>query len=350
MELNKSAGPLISIVILNYNAEKFLDECINSIYKTKTVSFEIILVDNASTNKSYRECIKKFPEIKLIENKKNLGYCEGNNVGIKASKGEFIVVLNPDTIVTPTWLYELIRAYQKNGKGIYQPKILATTDHNILLSSGQFIQLFGFGYSRGKGDKDVQESRNIEKIGYASGTCLFTSKTILEKLDYFDPFLFAYHDDLDLCWRAAMFGINSFYVPTSVIFHPIEGYSFKWSELKFYLMERNRHYCLLTHFTKSNYLKILPSLILVDFAVSLFYLKKGMFITKIKTSLNILKNLIKISEQYKKIQSKRIMSDKEILNIFQDEIQIPKWVANEENSDSFNNFLNRLSKITRNFL
>ena len=348
--MNESAGPLISIVILNYNAEKFLDECLNSIYKTEKVNFEIILVDNASTDKSYREYVKKFPEIKLIENKKNLGYCEGNNVGIRASRGDYVMVLNPDTVVTPTWLFELIHAYQKNGEGIYQPKILATTDHDMLLSSGQFIQLFGFGYSRGKGEKHVQENNNIEKISYASGTCLFTSKAILQQLDYFDPFLFAYHDDLDLCWRAAMLGISSFYVPTSIIFHPIEGYSFKWSKFKFYLMERNRQYCILTHFSKTSYLKMLPSLILIDFAVSLFYLKKGMFTTKIKTSLNILKNLTKISKKYQKIQDTRTLSDKEILNIFQDKIQVPKWVVSEENSDSFNNFLNKLSKTTRNFL
>jgi len=341
---------LVSIVVLNYNAGKLLDDCISSIYKTEKVNFELILVDNASTDKTYRECIQKFPDVKLIENKKNLGYCEGNNVGIRASKGNFVVVLNPDTVVNPTWLYELIRVYQENGEGIYQPKILATTDHDMLLSSGQFIQLFGFGYSRGKGEKHVQENNNIEKISYASGTCLFTSKAILQQLDYFDPFLFAYHDDLDLCWRAAMLGICSFYVPTSIIFHPIEGYSFKWSKFKFYLMERNRQYCILTHFSKTSYLKMLPSLILIDFAVSLFYLKKGMFTTKIKTSLNILKNLTKISKKYQKIQDTRTLSDKEILNIFQDKIQVPKWVVSEENSDSFNNFLNKLSKTTRNFL
>ena len=343
-------NPLVSIIILNYNAGKLLKECIDSIFQSNYKKYEIILVDNNSNDNSHLECKQKFQSINLIENKKNLGYCEGNNVGIRASKGEFVVVLNPDTILTPTWLHELIHAYQENGEGIYQPKILATTDHDMLLSSGQFIQLFGFGYSRGKGEKHVEESKDVEKIGYASGTCLFTSKNILEKLEYFDPFLFAYHDDLDLCWRAAMFGIRSFYVPTSVIFHPIEGYSFKWSKFKFYLMERNRQYCLLTHFTNSSYLKMLPSLILVDIAVSLFYLKKGMFITKIKTSLNILKNLRKISKKYKKIQSNRTSSDKEILNIFQNEIQVPKWVASEENSESFNNLLNKLSKISRSFL
>ena len=348
--MTESSEPLVSIVILNYNAGKLLDDCLHSIHKTEKVNFEIILVDNASTDKSYKEYTQKFPDVNLIENSKNLGYCEGNNVGIRATKGEFVVVLNPDTIVNPTWLHELLHAYKKNGEGIYQPKILATTDHDMLLSSGQFIQLFGFGYSRGKGETHIEGSNNIEKIGYASGTCIFTSKKIIEKLNLFDPFLFAYHDDLDLCWRASMLGINSFYVPSSVIFHPIEGYSFKWSKFKFYLMERNRQYCLLTHFTKSSYLKMLPALILVDFAVSLFYLKKGMLITKIKTSLNIIKNLPKISKKYKKIQSDRTLSDREILNIFQDKIQVPKWVASEENSESFNNFLNKLSKMTRNFL
>jgi len=348
--LTESSEPSVSIVILNYNAGKLLLECVESIYQSQNNNFEVILVDNASTDKTYRECIEKFPDIKLIENEKNLGYCEGNNVGIRSSKGEFVVVLNPDTVVNPTWLSELIHAYQDNGEGIYQPKILATTDHDMLLSSGQFIQLFGFGYSRGKGEKHVEQHNKIEKIGYASGTCIFTSKKILEKLNLFDPFLFAYHDDLDLCWRAAMLGINSFYTPTSVIFHPIEGYSFKWSKFKFYLMERNRQYCILTHFSKSTYFKMLPSLILVDFAVSLFYLKKGMLITKLKTSLNILKNMKKISKKYEQIQSTRIFSDKEILNIFQDQIQVPKWVVSEESSRFFSNFLNKLSKTTRNFL
>ena len=348
--MTESSEPLVSIVILNYNAGKLLDDCLHSIHKTEKVNFEIILVDNASTDKSYKEYTQKFPDVNLIENSKNLGYCEGNNVGIRATKGEFVVVLNPDTIVNPTWLHELLHAYKKNGEGIYQPKILATTDHDMLLSSGQFIQLFGFGYSRGKGETHIEGSNNIEKIGYASGTCIFTSKKIIEKLNLFDPFLFAYHDDLDLCWRASMLGINSFYVPSSVIFHPIEGYSFKWSKFKFYLMERNRQYCLLTHFSKSSYFKMLPSLILVDFAVSLFYLKKGMFGTKIRTSLNILKNLTKISKKYQEIQSTRILSDKEIIKIFQDKIQVPKWVVSEESNEIFNNFLNKLSKITRSIM
>ena len=348
--MSKINGCLISIIILNYNAGKFLLECVESIYKSENKNFEVILVDNASNDKTFRECKEKFSDITLIENEKNLGYCEGNNVGIRRAKGEFVVVLNPDTVVKPDWLNALIHAYESNGDGIYQPKILASTDHNMLLSSGQITQLFGFGYSRGKGEKDMNEFNKLEKISYASGTCLFTSKKILEKLNLFDSFLFAYHDDLDLCWRGALLGINSFYVPQSIVFHPIEGYSFKWSKFKFYLMERNRQYCILTHFSKSTYFKMLPALILVDLAVSLFYMKKGMLIIKLKSSLNILKNTKKISEKYNQIQSQRKYSDKEILGFFHDEIQVPKWVVSEMSNTLFNNFLNNLSKITRRFI
>jgi hypothetical protein len=348
--LNEKSNSLVSIIILNYNAGKLLHECVESIFKSHNKNFEVILVDNASSDKTYKQCKEKFNDITLLENKKNLGYCEGNNVGIRHAQGEFIVVLNPDTLVEPDWLDELISAYENNGDGIYQPKILANTDHGMLLSTGQVLQLFGFGYSREKGDKDTDIHNKLEKISYASGTCLFTTKKILEKLNFFDPFLFAYHDDLDLCWRAAMIGINSFYVPTSIIYHPIEGYSFKWSTFKFYLMERNRQYCLLTHFSKSTYLKMLPALILTDIAVGCFYFKKGMLIAKLNSSLNILKNIKKINDKYHQIQNQRKYSDKEIINLFKDEIAVPKWVISEKSNTFFNKFLNQLSKFTRKFI
>ena len=345
--MNEKSNSLVSIIILNYNAGKLLHKCVESIFKSHNKNFEVILVDNASSDKTYKQCKEKFNGIILLENKKNLGYCEGNNVGIRHAQGEFIVVLNPDTLVEPDWLDELISAYENNGDGIYQPKILANTDHSMLLSTGQVLQLFGFGYSRGKGDKDTGKYNKLEKISYASGTCLFTTKKILEKLNFFDPFLFAYHDDLDLCWRAAMIGINSFYVPTSIIYHPIEGYSFKWNSLKFFLMERNRIYCILTHYKHKTIFKMFPALILVDLGVFFFYLKKGVGWQKIKATFDIIKNLKKINERYNHIQKTRNLSDKEIIKNFQDEIQVPGWILHEETNRFFNKFLKKLSELTR---
>jgi len=338
--------PLVSIIILNYNAGKLLEECIDSIYKSNYKNFEIIVVDNNSKDNSHIACNEKFSSINLIENKKNLGYCEGNNVGIRNSNGNFIVILNPDTIVDPNWIDELLLGYQKFGDGIYQPKFLTIDNESIIQSTGNMIQLFGFGYSRNKGDQDEKQFNSIETVNYASGTCLFTSKQILTQLDLFDSFLFAYHDDLDLCWRASMQGIKSYYVPASIVFHPSEGFSFKWSNLKFFLLERNRLYCLFTHYSRSTFLKFLPALILVDIAVGFFYLKNGLFTEKIKASLNILKNFRKINSRYIEIQKKRTVDDKTIISHFKNEVILPKGI-NLKNKIPFNSTLRFLSKLCR---
>ena len=341
---------LISIIILNYNAGNLLIDCVSSIQKSNYTNFEIILVDNISKDNSHKKCKDNFPTIKLIENKENLGYCEGNNVGLRTAKGEFVVVLNPDTIVDSNWLDELLEAYQNNGEGLYQPKFLATSDNSMLLSTGQMIQLFGFGYSRSKGDKDEKLFEKIEQIDYASGTCLFTSKKILKKIGLFDPFLFAFHDDLELCWRAALNRIKSFYVPKSIVYHPIEGTSFKWSPLKFKLMERNRKYCLLTLYDRSTFYKMLPALIVVDIAVFFFYLSKGLMKMKILADLEILKNLKIINKKYSENQKIKNISDKEIIHSFKNEVIVPRWIVNNKINSLFNNFLKTISKITKNIL
>ncbi len=353
MERNESKNDdldfksLVSIVILNYNAGNLLLECVDSIFKTNYEHYEVIVVDNASKDSSHKKCKEEFPKIHLIENKENLGYCEGNNVGIRQAKGNYTVILNPDTIVDPNWLKELIVAYKTYGDGLYQPKFLTTSDRSVLMSTGNMIQLFGFGFSRGKGELDLGQFEQNETIGYASGTCLFTSTNLLRKLGMFDPFLFAYHDDLDLGWRAALQGIKSHYVPKSIVYHPPEGFSFKWSPYKFYLLERNRQYCILTHYSRSTFYKLLPYLILVDVAIFFFYLRKRMLRLKIKASLDIIKNRRAIKQRYLEIQNDRKVNDRKIVENFSDEISVPKAVNDETSSRLFNKFIRTLSRLAR---
>ena len=342
--------PLVSIIILNYNSENLLIDCIDSIKKSTHKNFEIILVDNASDDQSHKKCKEKFKDIKLIENSENLGYCEGNNVGLRVAKGQYVVILNPDTIVDPYWLEELLNAYRSNGRGIYQPKFLATSDNSMLLSTGNMIQIFGFGYSRSKGDHDDKKFEKLEKINYTSGTCIFTSKEILDEIGLFEPFLFAFHDDLELCWRASLININSFYVPKSIVYHPIEGTSFKWKPIKFKLLERNRKYCLLTLYDRITFFKMVPALFLVDVVVFFFYLSKGLVKMKISADMEILKNLRYINKKYTQNQSIKKISDRELIHQFKNQVDVPEWVVNSETNQHFNNFLKKISIFTRKFL
>jgi len=338
-----SENLLVSVIVLNYNAGELLLNCIESIKKSTYKNLEIIVVDNISTDKSQKRCKEKYPDIKLIQNNENFGYCEGNNIGIREAKGDYIIILNPDTIVESNCIEELISAYSKFGEGLYQPKILSLNEKQVLQSTGNMLHIFGFGFAKDKGRKDGEGDEEIKKIGYASGTCLFTSRNVLDKVGLLDSFLFLYHDDLDLGWRASQIGINSYYVPKSKIYHA-ESYSLKWSAKKFYWLERNRKYCLLTHYSKKTYAKMLPSLLLVDFFVWFFYLSKGFVGAKIKADLDILRNKKSIEKKYQELESKKIVPDEELVKKFPDEIFVPVDVTEGSVNRRFNSILSRLSK------
>ncbi len=335
--------PLVSIIILNYNAGKLLLDCVESVKNSNYSNIEIIVVDNISSDNSQIRCKEKYQGIKLIQNKKNFGYCGGNNIGIKEANGDFITILNPDTVIEPNCIKELVLAHEQMGEGLFQPKILSLNEENVIQSTGNMIHVFGFGFARDKGKKDIIKQEKIEKIGYASGTCLFTSKQVFEKIGLLDEFLFLYHDDLDLGWRAAQIGINSYYVPNSKIYH-VESYSLKWSAKKFYWLERNRKYCILTHFSKKTYSKMRFSLMLVDLFVWIFYFSKGFLGAKIKAEIDIQKNKNEIERKYHELETKKKISDIDLIKQFPNEIFVPTNVSQNSINQGFNSILTKLSK------
>ena len=341
--------PLVSIIILNFNAGKLLLNCIESLTKLTYQNIELIVVDNNSSDNSQNECKQKFSQIKLIQNQNNSGYCGGNNIGIKEAEGEFLVILNPDTVVEPNLIEILINKYSIHGEGLYQPKILSLEDKQILESTGNMIHIFGFGFARDKGNLDNNEINKVTKVGYAAGTCLFSSKKIFLKLKLFDEFLFLYHDDLDLGWRAAQKGIISYIVPQAKIYHA-ESYSLKWSQKKFFWLERNRRYCLMTHYSKNTLNKINRELLITEFLIWIVYISKGFLSAKIKAELDLIKNKELITKKQKEIENEKVISDIELINTFPNRIEIPKFVSDNFLTQLFVNSIEKLSKKAKNKL
>ena len=109
--MSQKEQPLVSIIILNYNAGKLLLDCVDSVFSSNYKNFEVIVVDNVSTDNSHKKCKEMFRKIVLIENKMNLGYCKGNNIGIENANGEYIIILNPDTVVEPNWIQKFLDAH-----------------------------------------------------------------------------------------------------------------------------------------------------------------------------------------------------------------------------------------------
>ena len=339
-----SQNELVSIIILNYNGNEFLENCIESIFRETKQKYELIIVDNNSPDKSGEKFSKKYESCKFILNKKNLGVSEGLNIGIRNSNGTHIVLLNNDLIVAPKWLDYLFEAYEEKGNGLYQPKFLKMKDKNIIDSAGNLISIFGFGFSREKGRKDNFQYNTIEEIGFAAGTCLFCSKEIFDKVGLFDEKLFAYNEDLDLGWRAKLLNYKSYYVPKSIVYHHGSA-QWKWSGEKFYLLERNRWIVLLSNYSIKTILKLLPSLLIIEFVLLGFFMKKGMLIKKLKSYGGIIKFLNHIKKRRKENKRLKNVNDNEIFKSFCCTIETPLEVSETEGIEKFNKLLKFLGNF-----
>ena len=182
-QLNDLDSPLVSIIILNHNGGEMLLSCLRSVFSTHYSPMEVILVDNGSTDRSPEEAANKFPGLKLIRLGKNLGYCRGNNIGIKASKGKYIALLNSDTLVHENWLKAIVAiAVDRPDVAFIQPKILMMNNPQVINSAGNQIHIAGFGLCRGIGQLNKNQFEIVDEICYASGACVLASRDAIEKI------------------------------------------------------------------------------------------------------------------------------------------------------------------------
>ncbi|MFW9803591.1 MAG: glycosyltransferase family 2 protein [Candidatus Thorarchaeota archaeon] len=220
--------PLVTIIVLNYNGRGMLQWCLPSILKTDYPNYELLLVDNASSDDSVEFVRKRYPSIRIIVNEENLGFAEGNNRGIRLARGKYIALLNNDVLVEPEWLIELVRiAEQKTQVGALAPKIMAlkvdtanqpVQKTRLIYNTASCQDIVGFAYSRGDAHIDRGQYDDVEEVLAACGICMVSRKA-LRTVGFFDSTFFFSHEDIDLSWRMRLAGFKVYYVPTSIIHH-----------------------------------------------------------------------------------------------------------------------------------
>lgn len=233
-------NPLISVIVLNWNGIRFLERCLGSLASQTYASLEIIVVDNASTDGSAGLVREKFPQVKLIVNETNLGFAGGNNVGIRASRGRYIMILNNDTHIDPRCVEELKGAIEKNEKyGACASKVLLRPEENLIDSAGIVVGMDGLSIGRGRlepGDRYDEET----EVFFASGCACLFRREMLEDIGLYDGDFFAYAEDTDMGWRARLAGWKCNYAPRALVYHLHSASSGTYSHLKAFLVERNR--------------------------------------------------------------------------------------------------------------
>lgn len=232
-------GSALSVVIVNWNAGEYLPRCLSSIFK-EDLNTEVILVDNASIDGSQREAKRLFPQIKLLQMGENRGYSAGCNAGIKASNGEFILILNPDTVVLPGAFSQLIRFAKEHPEaGIIGPQLIGF-DGKIQMSCRRFPS-YETGLFRGTFlERLIPKSRTLSRylmsgwdhssprcVDWVSGAAMLLRRDFLYEAGIFDETFYMYCEDVDMGMRAKEFGWKVMYCPYARILHRIGGSSDK---------------------------------------------------------------------------------------------------------------------------
>jgi GT2 family glycosyltransferase len=229
----------LSVVIVNWNAGEYLPRCLESIYG-QGVDLEVILVDNASTDRSERMAKKMFPQIKLIQMGENRGYSAGCNAGIREAKGEFVLILNPDTVVLPGALERLLEFARDNPRaGIIGPQMIGF-DGKVQMSCRRFPS-YETGLFRGTFlERLMPKSRTLSRyllsgwdhstpreVDWVSGAAMLLRREFLKEAGLFDETFYMYCEDIDMGMRAREFGWKVMYCPYARIMHRIGGSSDK---------------------------------------------------------------------------------------------------------------------------
>ena len=216
----KALPPRVTVVIPNWNGERFLSSCLDSLREQSFENFETILVDNGSTDDSVAFARHNFPEVRVLPLGENKGFSVAVNAAIKASRAEYVALLNNDTETDPGWLAALVKAAEAYPKaGLFASKMVDFNDRRVLDGAGDALRRSGLPLRLGHGEPDHGQ---YDEAAYVFGACAGAAlyrRDMLNDIGLFDEDFFAYCEDGDLSFRAQLAGYRCLYMPEAVVYH-----------------------------------------------------------------------------------------------------------------------------------
>ena len=209
----------ITIVIPNLNGMRWLEGCLGSLRKQTDRDFETILIDNGSDDGSVDFVRARFPEVKVRAYHRNTGFCRAVNAGIRMSRSRYVLLLNNDTVCSERMVEELHRAMDADEKRFScAAKMIRLSDPSVLDDAGDFYCALGWAFARGKG-QDAGRYSGAQEIFACCAAAAIYRRSMLEETGLLDERHFAYLEDIDLGYRAQIFGFRNWYVPAAVVYH-----------------------------------------------------------------------------------------------------------------------------------
>lgn len=220
-------APLVSIVILNWNGQKYLEQFLPFVMASTYSNFQVVVADNASSDDSIPFLQSYYPLVKILELDKNYGFARGYNEALKNVEGDYYVLLNSDVEVMPSWIEPVVELMESNRSiGACQPKLLQQQNRHYFEYSGAcggWLDRLGYPFARGRifdvCEPDHAQYDDSAPIFWASGAAMFVRAELYHELGGLDDFFFAHQEEIDFCWRLQRKGFLVYSCPASVVYH-----------------------------------------------------------------------------------------------------------------------------------
>lgn len=213
-----------SVIIPNWNGRQHLDACLQSLSRQIFADFEIILVDNGSTDGSQAYLREHYPDVKLVELPENRGFTGACNLGFTVARGEYILLLNNDTEADPKWLESIVDAFERYPDvGSVASKILLFNSRDQFHAVGDYYRLDGIPGNRGIMEKDLGQYDREEMVFSACGAAAAYRRTLIEQIGFLDDDFYFSCEDVDMGWRAQLAGWKVLYLPSAVVYHKLKA-------------------------------------------------------------------------------------------------------------------------------
>lgn len=312
--------PLVSVIIVNWNGGQVFDDCLKTLSKISYPNWEMIVVDNGSEDGSENLPLKykRFSKAKIIKNKINLGFAGANNQGVRVAKGEYVLLLNNDTRVTPDFLSKLVTRSEADPQiGIIQPKIFLYDNPGYLDNAGSYLTNIGFLKHWGFMEKDSAKFSQETEIFSAKGACMLIKKSVIQQAGgLFDKDFFSYFEESDFCWRVSLLGYKILFYPDALIYHKL-GYTIRRlnvAKLNYHYY-KNRICSLIKNLESKNLLLVLIPHLFISGGIILAFLLKLKFQNAWMVFRALLWNLVNLPKTLKKreaVQKNRVVTDSKL--------------------------------------
>lgn len=299
-------SPLASVIIVAWNSKRYLSRCLNALSVQTNKDFEIVIMDNGSTDNGYAGLEEKYPDLKLTLKKlnTNLGFAPANNIGAHLARGQWLALLNADAFPEPDWLERLLEATKTYPNAFFTSRQIQADNPTYLDGEGDIYHVSGLAWRKNYNLSVYPLNETQEVFSACGATALYPRQEFLDA-GGFDEDYFSYHEDVDLGFRLRLRGLTCILVPQAVVHHVGSGSTGKRSGFSVYYGHRNLVWTYFKDMPAQLFWLYLPLHIAVNFFFLIYFTLKGQGRAIWRAKWDALRGLPMILKKRREVQLQR---------------------------------------------